>query len=39
MIANIAMKTFWIIVFSIVILFYLFLIHPVLLLLKGVMGF
>ena len=36
MIANIVMKTLWIIVIAIVILFYLFLIHPLLIALKAV---
>jgi hypothetical protein len=37
MIANIVMKTFWITVITIVILFYLFLIHPLLMALKAAM--
>lgn len=38
MIANIVMKTLWIIVIGVVILFYLFLIHPLLLALKAAMS-
>ncbi|UCC38170.1 MAG: hypothetical protein JSV96_09930 [Candidatus Aminicenantes bacterium] len=37
MLANIIMKTFWIVVIGIVILFYLFLLHPLLLTLKAAM--
>lgn len=36
MIANIVMKTFWVIVIGIVILFYLFLIHPLLMAIRAV---